>query len=196
MNSDENYWKDRYDTGRTGWDIGSISTPLKAYFDQLKDRSLRILIPGAGNAYEARYLWENGFKNVFILDIVQDVITSFIQDNPSFPSDQAIHEDFFQHEGQYDLIIEQTFFCSFPPLKNTRAAYAKKMSQLLGQNGQLVGLWFTFPLTGDMEKRPFGGTQEEYLSYFEAHFSSCHMEPCYNSIPPRQGNELWGRFRK
>jgi len=40
------------------------------------------------------------------------------------------------------------------------------MSKLLKSGGKLVGLWFDIPLTGDLEKRPFGGTKEEYLEYF------------------------------
>ena len=58
----ENYWTERYANNQTGWDFGYVSAPLKEYFDQLTDRSLRILIPGAGNAYEAEYLWSLGFR--------------------------------------------------------------------------------------------------------------------------------------
>ena len=39
-----NYWEDRYDANLTGWDMGKVSPPLKDYFDQLKDKSLKILI--------------------------------------------------------------------------------------------------------------------------------------------------------
>jgi len=63
------YWSTRYDEARTGWDIGYPSTPLKTYIDQLTDKNTRILIPGAGNAHEAAYLFEKGFLNTVILDI-------------------------------------------------------------------------------------------------------------------------------
>ena len=53
----KNYWTNRYSKAKTGWDIGYPSTPLKTYFDQLENKDLRILIPGAGNAYEAEYLF-------------------------------------------------------------------------------------------------------------------------------------------
>ncbi|MBX2846521.1 MAG: hypothetical protein KTR13_09960, partial [Saprospiraceae bacterium] len=56
--------------------------------------------------------------------------------------------------------------------------------------------WFDFPLAGDVEKRPFGGSKEEYLSYFEPHFNIKTFEKAYNSILPRQGNELFGIFEK
>jgi len=154
----EQYWTERYHEHKTGWDIGYISTPLKAYFDQLTNKNLKILIPGAEK--------------------------------------QLLQEDFFEHTDTYDLIIEQTFFCSFPPLQETRNSYAKQMVSLLNTNGKLVGLWFDFPLTGDMEKRPFGGDKELYVSYLEPHFTVKIFERCYNSIPERQGNELFGVFMK
>jgi hypothetical protein len=47
-------------SNETGWDLGQVSPPLKAYIDQLTDKNLRILIPGCGNSYEAEYLLEKG----------------------------------------------------------------------------------------------------------------------------------------
>ncbi|EDP97172.1 methyltransferase domain-containing protein [Kordia algicida OT-1] len=198
MNSDatKEYWSQRYKDNSTGWDIGSPSTPLKTYIDQLKDRNLKILIPGAGNAYEAEYLLQQGFTNIYILDISEIPLQEFKQRNPEFPSDRLLCDDFFTHKNTYDLIIEQTFFCSFPPLPETRAQYAKHMADLLNPNGKLVGLWFDFPLTDDLEKRPFGGSKEEYLEYFKPYFDVKTFEKAYNSIAPRAGNELFGIFIK
>ncbi|WP_299251010.1 methyltransferase domain-containing protein [uncultured Lacinutrix sp.] len=188
----KNYWTQRYKEDKTGWDIGYPSTPLKTYFDQLENNELKILIPGAGNAYEAEYLFSNGFKNVFILDISEVPLLAFKKRNPDFPEAQLIQADFFTHNKTYDLIIEQTFFCSFPPLEESRKAYAKQMSKLLNTNGKLAGLWFDIPLTGDLEKRPFGGDKALYLSYLEPYFKVKTFETCYNSISNR--NELFGIF--
>ncbi len=190
------YWSLRYKENLTGWDLAQPSPPITAYMDQLKDKGTKILIPGAGNAYEAEYLFASGFLNTYILDIAHEPLEQFAERNPDFPPDQIIYGDFFQHQGKYDLILEQTFFCSFPPLRERRTAYAKKMSDLLHPKGKLVGLWFDFPLTGDMEKRPFGGSKSEYLEYFTPHFFIKTFEPAYNSISPRMGNELFGIFEK
>jgi len=192
----KNYWTQRYKDEKTGWDIGYPSTPLKTYFDQLNNKDLKILIPGAGNAYEAEYLYKKGFKNVFILDISELPLEDFKKRNPNFPQTQLILGDFFTHNNTYDLIIEQTFFCSFPPLEKTRKAYAKQMFRLLNNNGKLVGLWFDIPLTGDLEKRPFGGNKTMYLSFLNPYFNVKTFEKCYNSIPERSNNELFGIFTK
>ncbi|WP_109433861.1 methyltransferase domain-containing protein [Aquimarina sp. AU119] len=195
--SQENaYWTQRYTENRTGWDIGYVATPLKNYIDQLTDKTINILIPGAGNAYEAEYLFQNGFHNVYVLDISQTPLDTFAQRVPDFPKSQLILGDFFTLKGSYDLIIEQTFFCSFVPTPENRSTYVLQMSNLLNPDGKLVGLWFDIPLTDDMEKRPFGGDKKEYLSYLETHFETIIFEKCYNSIPERQGNELFGIFRK
>jgi len=189
------YWSERYLENRTGWDLGALSPPLQNYIDQLTDKSIKILIPGAGNSYEAEYLFNSGFTNTHVLDIANEPLTAFAERNPDFPKNQLHEADFFEFKGAYDLIIEQTFFCSFPPLPETRKTYAKKIHELLKPNGKLVGLWFDIPLTGDLEKRPFGGDKNEYLDYFSPYFETQNFEKCYNSIPPRQDNELFGIFK-
>jgi methyl halide transferase len=197
INTTENYWTTRYQQQNTGWDIGHPSTPLKEYVDQLTDKSIRILIPGAGNAYEAEYLIAQGFANVYVMDIAKIPLDNFAKRNPNFPKHQLIEADFFEHEGQYDLILEQTFFCSFEPTKINRENYAKQMHNLLNPNGKLVGVWFDIPLVdGNMDKRPFGGNKEEYLNYLNSYFDTKTFETCHNSIVPRAGQELFGIFYK
>ena len=194
--AEDKYWSDRYTRGNTGWDIGSASTPIKEYVDQLENKDLKILIPGAGNAYEAEYLHQQGFTNVTVLDISLHPLDSLANRVPDFPTDHLVHENFFEHEGNYDLILEQTFFCSLKPSKENRQAYAVKMSNLLAPGGKLVGLWFKHDLIPGTSKRPFGGSKEEYLNYLTPYFKVVIFENCYNSIPPRSGNELFGIFIK
>lgn len=69
MALDETYWSGRYQNNEAGWDIGTVSTPLKEYFDQLTDKTVAILIPGCGNSYEAEYLLQLGFSNITLIDI-------------------------------------------------------------------------------------------------------------------------------
>lgn len=192
--NEKNYWTKRYKDKLTGWDIGYPSTPIKTYIDQLKNKDLKILIPGAGNAYEAEYLYDKGFKNVFVMDISEIPLRAFTKRNPNFPEEQLLNEDFFNHCNSYDLIFEQTFFCSFLPTDTNRNSYAKKMHQLLRPRGKLVGLWFNIPLNKDTEKRPFGGNKSLYESYLKPHFEILSFEKCYNSIPERAEKELFGIF--
>lgn len=193
---EQSYWTNRYKEKLTGWDIGYPSTPIITYIDQLKDKNLKILIPGAGNGYEAEYIYKNDFENIYVLDISELPLSSFKQRNPEFPMNQLLHENFFSHIGIYDLIIEQTFFCSLVPTEVNRTAYFKKMSDLLKPKGKLVGLWFNFPLSDDTEKRPFGGDKKLYNTYLNLYFNTKIFEKCYNSIQKRENKELFGIFEK
>lgn len=190
------FWTNRYQEGRTGWDIGYPSTPIKDYIDQLTNKNIRVLIPGAGNAYEAAYLFRQGFPSTFVLDIVSAPLAHFAADYPDFPVSQLLHENFFTHQGQYDLILEQTFFCSFPPTRKNRQAYAQKVHELLVPGGKLVGLWFTFPLNYEQGGPPFGGSIAEYKDYFGSLFDIQVFEEAYNSIKPRRGNEAFAILQK
>lgn len=189
---DKEFWSDRWKNNTTGWDIGEISRPIKEYIDQLEDKSIKILIPGAGNAHEGEYLWKQGFTNVHIIDISEYPLASFQERNPNFPKENLICADFFDFNESFDLVIEQTFFCALNP--QLRKKYVKKMNEILKTNGKLVGVMFDFPLTD--EGPPFGGSTEEYKSSFSEDFSVEIMDRCINSIEPRQGRELFVKMIK
>lgn len=187
----EQFWTNKYLNDQTGWDIGGVSTPLKAYFDQLDDKGIKILIPGAGNAYEAEYLWKNGFEHVYVVDISISPLVNFKERNPEFPKDQLLNVDFFSLNQRFDLIVEQTFFCALNP--TLRKSYVEKMHELLVPTGKLVGVMFKVPLNSDGP--PFGGNEDDYRSLFFEHFDIAIMEEAHNSIPPRLGNELFVKMR-
>ncbi|MBD0851181.1 methyltransferase [Maribacter arenosus] len=192
-NLNKEYWDDKYAQNTTGWDIGYVSTPLKEYIDQLKDKNSKILIPGAGNGHEVEYLFKKGFTNIYVIDIALQPLQNLKARIPSFPDNHLIHMDFFDLTiSDFDLILEQTFFCALDP--SLREAYAMKMHGLLGPNGKLSGLLFDFPLTEDGP--PFGGSVAEYRSIFSQYFTIKVLEPAYNSIKPRKDNELFFIFEK
>lgn len=193
---DKNYWSARYQERQTGWDIGYPSPPLAEYLDQLPDKTLRILLPGAGNAHEAEYAWRQGFRNVFVLDIASEPLAAFAERVPDFPQEQLLHGDFFAHAGRYDLVLEQTFFCALPRTPEMRKAYAEKMNEILTDSGKLVGLWFDVEKLGAPDEPPHGGSREEYLGYFRPYFSTEVFTRATNSIKPRAGKELFGIFAK
>jgi SAM-dependent methyltransferase len=190
MSLDSNSWNQRYLSKNTGWDIGYVSTPLKEYFDQLKNKDLRILIPGCGNSHEAEYLFSLGFQNVYVLDFSKKAINNFSSRVPGFPKDNLLCEDFFNISGNYDLIIEQTFFCAIN--KSKRFEYVNKIHSLLNKNGRLVGLLFNGPMNDDHP--PFGGSIAEYKKLFSSLFDLKIIQSSKNSISSRNGKELFINF--
>jgi methyl halide transferase len=183
----EQYWDQRYLIHNTTWDAGGPTTPMLQYIDQLKNINIHVLIPGCGNAHEAEYMFKKGFKNVFVSDIASLPLQNLKKRCPSFPSNQLLHADFFKLEENYDLILEQTFFCAIDP--SMRKRYVEKCASLLKKGGKLVGLLFDDKLNNDQP--PFGGSKEEYMSYFQPFFDIKYFDKCYNSILPRAGRELF-----
>jgi len=190
----KDYWNKRYINQQINWDLGLISPPIKAYIDQISNKDLKILIPGAGNGYEAIYLLELGFTDVTVVDFAEKPLFDLAQKlKTHHPQNyHLIQDDFFHLIGQYDLILEQTFFCALH--LSLRENYVKQMHNLLNVKGKLVGLLFNKQFAFD--KPPFGGTTEEYLSLFQDNFQINTMEDAYNSVKPRIGSELFINFTK
>lgn len=194
---DAPYWQARYATpGRAGWDAGRITPPLQAYFDQLPaSQDLRILIPGAGRAYEAEYLYRLGFGQVVVADLTAEPLAELAARAPDFPPQHLWQADFFHLDPSppFDLLVEQTFFCALAPA--LRPAYARQCARLLRPGGKLVGLLFDTEFAGATEP-PFGGTRAEYRALFEPYFDFVHFDTAYNSLPARRGRELFICLRK
>ncbi len=203
---DKNYWKNRWQTGATGWDAGQPTTPIKEYVDYLVlkniDKNTRILIPGAGSGHEAVYFYRQGFRNITVCDWAEEAIEKLQNQLPELSESQLIIGDFFNINDRFDRIIEQTFFCAIDPALRTK--YAEKCFELLNTveernpdtigKGSITGVLFgqNFEAAGP----PFGGTREEYLKYFEPYFDIIKMDACRNSIKPRLGTELWIELKK
>ena len=192
INLSEEFWDNQYKNEDIGWDLGEISPPLKSYFDQLSIKDLKILIPGGGNSYEAEYLHNNGFRNVYVIDLSKTALKNIEIRVPSFPTSHLIHRNFFDLEMSFDLIIEQTFFCAIDP--KLRPRYTEKASDLLNKKGKIVGLLFDDTFSND--KPPFGGSKIEYLEYFLPYFNILTMEHAYNSHQKRIGSELFLKVQK
>ena len=181
-----NYWEQRYQAADTPWDAGAVTPPLQQFFDLLPNKAARILIPGAGHGHEAIYLHDLGFQQVRVCDWSESALHLIADRRPDFPSNHLLAEDFFELEGPYDYIVEQTFFCAID--RSKRKDYAKKCSELLVPGGILIGLLWADEYFE--HGPPFGGRKEEYLSLFRQEFAILSMDITHLSIPPRAGREL------
>jgi SAM-dependent methyltransferase len=189
----ENYWTERYKNYDAAWDMGRVSPPLKEYFDQLTDKSMSILIPGCGNAYEAEYLLQFGFKNITLIDISPLPVEKLKKKFSAFLNKKIniICGDFFTLNQNFDLIVEQTFFCALDP--SLRINYVEKMNRLLKVDGKLIGVFFNRTFEGGP---PFSGSKDEYQLLFKDKFEIKVMDECNNSIGLRKGSELFVMLKK
>ena len=185
------YWNDRYLNNETGWDMSQVSPPLKSYIDSLTNNELKILIPGCGNAYEAEYLLIKGFKKVTLIDF-STVVTNRLKEKYKDKPISIVNENFFDHAGKYDLILEQTFFCALDP--SLREKYVEKCYNLLKEGGKIAGVFFNKQFSP--VQPPFIASDEEYKKLFQPKFTFLKFENCNNSIAPRMGYELFFEFEK
>lgn len=186
IKTDPSFWDNKWIQGKTFWDIGYASPPITDFFAKFTNKKARILIPGCGNAHEAEFLINHGFSNITLLDISETKMKD-LRNRFSGQSVKFICEDFFEHEGEYDIIIEQTFFCAISV--NLREEYVKKVAHLLEERGQIVGVLFNREF--DRQGPPFGGNILTYKDLFSTYFNIKKMEECYNSIPQRLGSEVF-----
>lgn len=188
---DQTYWENQYQAHTLGWDLGQIAPPLKSYIDTIQNKNSAILIPGCGNTYEATYLLEQGFTNITVIDISPTLVHQLIDKFKNNANITILLGDFFEHQGRYDLIIEQTFFCALPP--KMRQKYVWKNHQLLSNKGFLAGLLFnrTFEVSP-----PFGGNLTEYEALFQHAFQFNTLTPASNSVEKRKNMELFFEFEK
>jgi len=183
---EKSYWNIRYLNEDTPWTLNTHNNAIVNYFLD-KDRNSNILIPGAGLSSEAQALLELGYKNITICDISEIVISKLKSENDLASKILLLNADFFELVGQYDYIIEQTFFCAINP--ELREQYVTKIYDLLKPRGRLLGVLFNI----DFEKAgpPFGGSEKEYKNLFSNRLNIINMEICQDSVSARMGNELF-----
>ncbi len=188
---DQTYWDKRWQEGETQWDIKGVSPEIEDYISSIENKDAKILIPGCGNAYEAKYFLKAGFTDITVVDISPTLCTKLEKKFGDSPEIKVICGDFFELEPCYDIILEHTFVSSMPP--SVRAKYPGKIYELLCEDGFLFGLLFDteFPFEGP----PFGGNKEEYENLFSPKFHT-EIKNAEKSIAPRAGNEVFVVFHK
>ncbi len=186
------YWDFRYANNQTGWDVGYASPPLSNYVKQIENKDIAVLIPGCGNAYEAEYLLQQGFTNIHLLDFSSEAVKHLHSRFEKYKQQiKIIQADFFAHQGQYDLVLEQTFITTVSPER--RKSFAQKIAGLVKPGGKYAGVFFNLHFEVNP---PYGGSADEYIALFSENFTIKTIQPCYNSIMPRKDEELFFIFTR
>jgi cyclopropane fatty-acyl-phospholipid synthase-like methyltransferase len=148
----------------------------------------KTLVPGCGCGHEVIFLAENGFE-VTGIDYSPGAVShlkSSIQERKL--NCNVLHQDFFEldssHNGAYDLMIEQTFFCAISP--GQRTAYVSTVARALKQGGMLAGLFYH---TGEEGGPPFNTTREDILKYFSGSFEIRQLSKAKDSAEQRKDKE-------
>jgi thiopurine S-methyltransferase len=184
------FWDKRFRDKVTPWDAGRVPQALQA-FAEAQGGTLRVLIPGCGSGYEARYLCELGWT-VTALDFSAAAIEAARA--PLGPHAHCLRQaDFFHFDADvpYDLIYERAFLCALP--RRLWPDYAQRAAQLLTPAGRLAGFFF---FSDEPKGPPFGTSPAELTQLLGAHFELIEDQAVEDSIPVFRGRERWQVWRR
>jgi methyl halide transferase len=188
-------WQRHYDENDMGWDLGQVAPPFIRLWEEGQLPLGKVLIPGCGRGHEVLYLAGNGF-DVTGVDYSEGAV-SHLQNalKERNLKGQILHQDFFSlensHDGLYDLVIEQTFFCAISPRQRT--GYVQNVLRLLKPGGMLVGLFYHTDKEGGP---PYNTTREDIESHFLENFEILKLEKEAKSAEQRKDKEWLAILKK
>lgn len=186
----ENYWTDIYNSeGNPGWNLGEPAEALKDMLPRLKLPKSRVLVLGCGEGHDAAYFAREGHA-VTAVDISPEAIARGKKHYGHLSNLQFLEMDLFklprEWDKSFDIIFEYTCYCAISP--DRRNDLIKIWNRLLNDQGQLMGVFFTF------EKRegpPYGGSEWELRERLKSFYQFIFWGRWKKSIPRRQGKELF-----
>lgn len=188
--SQAEFWETRYRQHLTPWDAGRVPRALEEFVPRLAPGA-RVLVPGCGSAYEARFFAGRGF-DVTAIDFSQAAVAAARHTLGAF-ADRVRLADFFAFDsgGPFDLAYERAFLCSLPP--PLRPRYALRMAELVKPGGMLAGFFFF----GEGRRGPpFGSAPAELGLLLGDAFERIEDAPVADSIEVFSGKERWQVWRR
>ena len=181
-------WQRHYDEDDLGWDLGQVAPPFVNLFESKTIFPGKTLVPGCGRGHEVIFFAENGFE-VTAVDFSLGAINhlkSTVQERKL--KCEILHMSFFEidavHNGTFDVVIEQTFFCAISP--EQRTSYVSTVARALKQGGMLAGLFYH---TEEEGGPPFNTTREDIVKHFSDSFEIRQLTKAEDSAERRKNKE-------
>ena len=188
-------WQRHYEENDLGWDLGQVAPPFVKLWQEEKLPLGKVLVPGCGRGHEVVFMAENGF-DVTAIDFSSGAVT-YLKNalKKRNLEGRILHQDFFSldesHEGVYDLVLEQTFFCAISPKQ--RRDYVLNVSRILKPGGILVGLFYH---TDEQGGPPYNTTREDIERHFSKKFEIQELDKTSLSAEQRKDKEWLGILKK
>lgn len=182
------FWDERFAAGITPWDFGGVPPDLKAWLATPRGR-LRVLVPGCGSAYEARYLAELGHE-VTAIDFSDAALAAALKVLGPY-SDVLVKADFFSFQpAVFDVVYERAFLCALPRAR--WRDWGRRMSALVRSGGALAGFFYL----DDNRRGPPFGIAPEALERLLERFERVEDRPAASSLGVFQGKERWQVWKR
>lgn len=188
------FWEQRYRNGTTPWDAGGVPAAVQdlvASQSATQAGAPRVLVPGCGNAWEARHLCELGW-DVLALDFSEAAVAGAAQIMGPW-RDRLMLADFFSFaaDAPFDIIYERAFLCALP--RHRWPDYAARCADLLRPGGRLAGFFY---FGGEPKGPPFMIEPAALDALLTANFERVEDRPVVDSLPVFQGRERWQIWRR
>ena len=173
------FWEDLYRRRFMPWDSAGLPHDLEALTADIAAPA-RMLIPGCGAAYEARYFAEERGFAVTAIDFSEAAVELAAATLAGVEA-EIFREDFFaladRAAGRFDLIYERAFLCSLKP--KMRPDYLDACRRLLAPGGVLFGFFFVAP---NRKGPPFPIPDDELKALFRSGFDLVCECPVEDSL--------------
>ena len=183
------FWDERFERGFTPWDRAGVQREFEAFAAAHADAA--VLIPGCGNAWEARWLAERG-RTVRAIDFAPAAVANARAALGQY-SGVVEQADFYTYTPPFasGWVFERAFLCALP--KKLRASYAQRMAELLQPGALLAGYFFI----GETPKGPpFAIARDELDALLTPFFTLVDDQPVVDSLPVFAGRERWLVWRR
>jgi SAM-dependent methyltransferase len=190
------FWEVAYQQDQTGWDLGQAAPPFVALLagDDAPPPG-RLLAPGCGRGHDALLFARHGF-DVTGVDFAPSAVEAAMAAarEAGLPA-TFVEADLFtlgrRWPGGFDYVAEHTCFCAIDPAR--RPEYVEVVRDLLRPGGELLAIFYAHGRPGGP---PYTTSAAEIRALFAPRFVIDSLGPAANSVPRRQGQELFGRLRR
>ena len=191
---DKRYWENLYKNKHTPWQLNSYAPPLKTFLDS--PYSLppgKIAVLGCGRGHDCMLFAQYGFEVTgidFSSTAINSCLEKFNQAGISGTRGFLLEKDIFdchEYDNYFDYVLEHTCFCSVHPSR--RRQYAYTVNDLLKPSGKFIALFWTLERKGSGP--PFALDRTELFDYFKDLFNFDIVHQPTDSVPDRQGKELF-----
>jgi SAM-dependent methyltransferase len=192
-------WRERWLTGRTGWDQGRPHDELSrllqhATLEGRLPHGARIFSAGCGRAHNEAWLAGQGYR-VDAVDAVVEAIEGARALYENMPYLNLKVADVFLEDDRvtdgaaslYDAVFDRAMLCALQP--SHRAIYVQKISGKLRPGGLFMSILFR--RTRSPEGPPFAVNEEEARMLLAAQFDLCHASSCPPPPNPQNVLEEW-----
>tara|TARA_Y100000590_G_C15631930_1_gene981513 strand:+ start:439 stop:1056 length:618 start_codon:yes stop_codon:yes gene_type:complete len=189
------FWDTKYINNEFKWDLGKPTPIFKNWSKSIRNKNIKICIPGCGRGHDVLYLSNLGF-NVYAVDFSKEAINYI--NRKSNKKIKTLCVDFFDLNNSYnsyfDYILEYTFYCAIDP-KN-RKKYVSKCYDILKNNGKIIAIMIPIGQPDSSGSPPFNVTENEVVENFSNKFKINKIYKSNLSIKPRENIELFVEYEK